>query len=134
MFCFLFLFHFPFAFKYSISTVKANRALVTHFLEVLTSESFKIDCPILELVVRHLLLWVINVDASAVRSALEIMKTKVDTHSKPLEKLMFSRSPDQILKDTGTEEVRKILCASLFFDKYGHKDQLVRQPFFKLFR
>lgn len=89
--------------------MEANRVLLVHFVEVMTSDIFKKKFLLIKLGVKHVLDWVIKVDIPAAMSLYKITKEKADTLSKPLEKSMSARSPDLVLKEIGIEQVRQIL-------------------------
>lgn len=111
----------------------ANHAFLVHFKEVTTAGSFKKNFSARVLEVKYFLDWVIKEDISAAKSICEIVKKK-NTCFNPLQKSMFARSPDPVLKEVGTERVWQILLPSLSVKTYGHKDQRIWQLFFRLFR
>lgn len=93
--------------------MEVNRALIVHFVEFMTIDSFKKNVSVLALLVRHILEWAIRIDVSAGKCFYKIMKKTPDTCYKTLEKLMVARCSDQVMKEIGTEQVRHILCVSL---------------------
>lgn len=93
----------------------------------MTSDTFNKKLAALALEVKNVLKWMIKVDIPATRSTDNIMTKKADTRYKPVQKLSFARSPDPVLKKTGTEQEQQILRASLSIETYGHKDKRLRQ-------
>lgn len=78
--------------------------------------------------------WVIRVDVTSTKSLYDIVKTKAATGTKTLQRKMFTRSPDKLLKEIRTGPVQQIPRASLSLGTYSHEDKRVWQFFFKLLR
>lgn len=111
-----------------------SRVLHVLFVEIMRTEPFRKKFPLLALEMRAFLEPMIRISFPATKITYKIMKRKDDTHTKPLERSMFARSPDATLKKIGTEQVQKILRASLSVEKYCHKDSRVQPFFFSRFR
>lgn len=114
--------------------MKNNLLLFVILVEFISSDMFKNKFFVISLEMRCLLECVTNLDVTAVRSIYKIMKKNTNSHTRPLEKSMLARNRDPALKEIGTEKVRQILHASLFFKTYEHKHRLVPQLFIKHFR
>lgn len=113
--------------------MKGSLALFVHFVEVMTGDCFKKKFTVFALEVRHFLERLIKVDALAARTIYMILKKKADTRSRPLEKVMLSRSTCSILKGIGTKQVLQILRASSSVEPCEHKEHLLRQMLFRCF-
>lgn len=81
------------------------------FEEAMTTDTFNKKFSGLALEKRYFLERLIEVVNPAPKSNQEIMKQEANTPCKPLKTSMFVKSPDQILKDVGTEQVRQIVQA-----------------------
>lgn len=78
--------------------MEVKRAHLTHFVEVMITDTFLKKLSLGALEARHFLECVIKVDIPPVKSFYDIMKRKEDISSKPFEKLKFARSSDAVLK------------------------------------
>lgn len=90
-----------------------NRALLVHFVKVMTTDMLKKKFSVIAPKVGKVLDWVSKVNIPAGRSIYNFMEKNADTRSMPLKKSMFGRSPDPVLNKIGTEHVQQILRASL---------------------
>lgn len=80
-----------------------NCVRLVQFVEFMTSDMFRRKFPEVSLEVRRFLKWVIEVDGVAARSIYKITTKKAGARSEPLEKSMFARDLDLVVKDIGTE-------------------------------
>lgn len=86
--------------------------LLVHFVDVIESDTLKKKFSVLALEVKQFLKWVIKIYVSAASNFYEIMKKEVNIRCKPLEKSIFAKIPDLVLREIGTEQVQYILHAS----------------------
>lgn len=84
--------------------MRAYHALLLHFVEVMTTDIFRNELTALALKTRYYLEWVIRVDIRATSSIYRNTKKHTVTSFKPLEKLLFARRTDVVLKEVETEK------------------------------
>lgn len=92
--------------------MEANRPVLVHFIEVVTTDTFTKKLSLLVLEVRYFLECVIKVAISGSKSICRVIKKKTDTSLKPMEKSVIVRSHDLALKEIGTEQNRHMLRES----------------------
>lgn len=83
------------------------------FGKIMYTGSFKQIISGLAVVMSSFPKWVIKVDVLAMKSIYMILKTITETHNEPMEKTMFARSPNPILKVIVNKKERQILRAPL---------------------
>lgn len=71
----------------------------------MTTDAFKETFSVLALEMRHFLESEIRVNIPSAKIIYKILKKKSDTRSKPLQKSMFVRSPDSVLREIRAEHV-----------------------------
>lgn len=94
-----------------------------HIVEVSTSDRSKWKLFVQPLEVRYILESLIKVDVSAATSIYKIIKRSAGTRSKPFEESMSAISPEPVLKQIETEQLRQISSMSLSVKSYGREEQ-----------
>lgn len=114
--------------------MEANLALLVNFDEIKAPDYVKKKFSVVTLEVRSFLVLVTRMETPTAKNIHENMKKKSGTCNKPLVKTMFSRSPNPIVKEIWSDQVRQVIRVLLIVDTYSVKENFVLLIFQRYFR
>lgn len=117
-----------------MSHVDVSLSLMLFFQDLLQSPAVNAQFNPLHLPVKTFLAWVHTSDVPAATSIMRVMSEKAGHRKSELRESMFLDQTDAALRELGTEQIRRILCAVLAVNTYALKNDRIRECFLLLYR